>query len=106
MQKYSALLGYSNAYVKMLRRFNAWQVIFVPHWFESADAADCQVTDLRLRRDLEAFKEIDREVAEAVLKTFSRHFDFLAPEYSFLSIVSNKVTVEEQLLLLRQNLSH
>ena len=31
-----------------------------------------------------------------MLKTFSRHFDFLAPEYAFLSLVSTKVSLAEK----------
>ena len=96
MQKYSALMGYSADYDQKLRRFNTWQVIYVPHQLSAGDAADCQVNDLQLRRDLEDFKLIDFPIAAAVLKTFERHMDFLAPEYSFLSLISKKVSLAEK----------
>ena len=46
---------------------------------------------------MEAFRGVDPDVTFAVLDTLGRHMDFLAPEYSFLSLISKKVPLAEKL---------
>ena len=101
MQKYARLMGYSPAFIKKLKRFNTFGVVYIPYWLVSNSAADCQVNDLRHQRDLEALQLIDSETATAALEVFGRHLDYLAAEWSFVSLVSKKVSVEE-----KKNLAH
>ena len=96
MFKWARLMGYSAAFIAKLRRFNAWQVIYALYWLVAGDAADCQLHDLQHHRDLEAFKDVDFEVASAALSKFLRHVDFLAPEWSFVSLTSPNVPAEEK----------
>ena len=79
-----------------MKRFMKFQVVFVPYVQTSGNSADAQVNDLEFRREMEKFKNVDAEVADAVLETWDRHLQFLAPEYSFLTLVSDKVTPAEK----------
>ena len=96
MQKYSRPMGYPRSYVEKLKRFNKFAILFVPKWFQAANASDAQVVDLDFVRKMETYRTIDCDVATAVLKTLSGHLDFLAPEFCFLSLTSKKVSVEEK----------
>ena len=96
MYKYQQLMRYSPKFVEQMKRFMKFQVVFVPYVQTSGFSADAQVNDLEFRREMERFKDVDLEVAEAVLKTWNGHLQFLAPEYCFLTLVSDKVTPAEK----------
>ena len=74
MQKYAALMGYSVTYVNLLQRFNAWSVLLVTYWF----------------------RQVDEEIASAVLTAWLRHTDFLSPKFCFLSLTSDRVSLAEK----------
>ena len=97
MQKYASLMGYSTSYVSLLQRFNAWSILYVPYWFQAANAPDVQVIDLEFFRLMDSFRQVDEEIASAVLTTWFRHTDYLSPEFCFLSLTSDRVSsVEKQ----------
>ena len=89
-------MGYSSEYVKKLKRFNAYSVIHVPYWYEANNAADVQVVDLDFFRQLEKFRAVDDEIASPVIQTWLRHTDYLAPEFSFLSLTSDRVSTADK----------
>ena len=89
-------MGYSPEFLPQLQRFNCGQVIIGPYRQNAANAPDAQINDLAFRQQLEKFKEVDSELATAILKTWDRHVEFVSPEYSFFSLVSSKVSQAEK----------
>ena len=67
-------MGYSVTYVNLLQRFNAWSVLLVTYWF----------------------RQVDEEIASAVLTAWLRHTDFLSPKFCFLSLTSDRVSLAEK----------
>ena len=96
MYKYAPQLGFDAKYVENLMRVNRFQVIFAPLWLRASNSADAQVNELQFRKDLEKFLLVDREMALKVIETWERHQCFLRPEFSILSLASDKVTSEEK----------
>ena len=94
-------MKYPKSFIKQLRRFSAFLVIFVPYFQTAGNAADAPWEDLSFRRRLEEFRQIDSEVAAAVLNTWNRHVEFLSPEFAFLSLFSKKVPVSKKTKLRR-----
>ena len=106
MLRHSTALKYSHSDIEKLRRFAAFLVIYVPYFQTAGNAADAQWEDLNFRRRLEAFRGVDADVADAVLVTWSRHVDFLSPEFAFLSLVSRKVSIGDKLKIAEAILKH
>ena len=96
MQKYHQLMGYPEEFVTKLKRYTRFQVVLGPYRQSAAKGLDAQLNDLEFRRQMEGFREIDPIIADAVLNTWNRHVEFLGPEYSFLSLVSPKVSPQEK----------
>ena len=86
MQKYSALMKYSPAYLENLKRYQVFNILFVPYWFRADKAADVQVIDLEFFCQMEQFRAVNNVIATAVLKTWHRHTEYLSPELTFLSL--------------------
>ena len=106
MQKYSQLMGYSQDFIEKLKRFNTFSVLYVPKWHQANNAAEVQKVDLEFHAIMEAYRSIDEDVACAVLEKLSRHLEFLAPEYSFLSLTSKKISDEEKKSIAAAIFSH
>ena len=100
-QMYSDLVGYDAEYVTSLRRFNKVQLIFSIYWFRCYDAKSAQENDLWLIRTLSDYKSVDKALAEECLGVAYNHLQFLSPEFTFLSLVSNTIPVET-----KANLAH
>ena len=76
-------------------------VIFVIHvyvkwWLTCSSATNAPVHDLRLYYQLQSYKEINTNVAEAAITTFNRHLWYLCEEYASVSIFSNEVSDVEK----------
>lgn len=86
----SSLLEYDDDYIKKLRRFNKYQVLYAIYWFGVNDAPNAQALDLWFLKTLHEYRDtVDEEVGSACLATALNHVQFLAPEFCFLSLVSN-----------------
>ena len=72
------------------------QIVVIPYIQRSGNAPDAPFNDLHFRRQLEEFKDVDKPLYTDILKTWNRHQQFLAPEFSFLSLVSPKVIPAEK----------
>ena len=99
MQQYRELLDYDANYICSLRRYNRFQVVFAPYWLGITDAANAPNVDLNFIKSLIAFREVDSELANAVLQTVFNHLDYLIPEMGFLSLFAKEVTEEEKELI-------
>jgi hypothetical protein len=99
MQKWAALMGYEHDFLQMLLRFNIFQVLYAQYWFTCQIAADAPYNDLKFFKKLVQYAEVDPEVSAATVRTFRRHVHYLGPEFSFLSLASDKVSTEVKRLL-------
>ena len=72
------------------------QVVVVPYIQSSGNGPDAQYNDLKFRRQMEKFHAIDPDLTDDIMETWNRHTQFLAPEFTFLSLVSSKVRPEEK----------
>ena len=66
-------------------RYNQYQIIFAPYWLNVHKSADAPHDDLSFICNLHAYREVDEEVATAVLATMNLHLDYLRPDLAFLS---------------------
>jgi hypothetical protein len=96
IQKYAALLNYDQAYLDSIKRFNQFQIIYSQFWFKCQVAADAPFNDLLLHKKLFAYQDIDAEVATKCLLTLSRHPWYRVPDMGFLSLASDKVSMDEK----------
>ena len=95
-QKYASLVDYPEDYVARLRRFKKVQVLLAINWFSVNDAPNAQSVDLQFIKDLYDYKGVDKPMASACLETALNHLQFLAPEFVFLSLVSNRLPLQEK----------
>ena len=76
-------------------------VIFVIHvyvkwWFTCSSATNAPVQDLPFYNQLQSYKEINTNVAEAAITTSNQHLWYLYEEYASVSIFSNEVSDVEK----------
>ena len=62
-------------------------------------AADAPIMDQQLHHNLLGFREMDRDVAKAVLPVMGRHVWYLRPQAVTLALCSSKVSPEVNIKL-------
>lgn len=80
-------------------------LIYVPAWLACPVAADAPTIDLNLHQDLQRYKMMDSDIAEAALKVAARHVWYLRPQLVPLALCSRRVTSEEKQNIARTLLS-
>lgn len=87
----------SPEFALLLHRFCMFvSLIYVKFWSSSAIAVDAPSNDIQFLKELDHYREIDREISEVALNAFQRHLWYLSDELILLSLFSNKVSAEEK----------
>ena len=87
---YHDQVGYDTVTVTLLRRMVTFLALFyVRHWMMATRAADAPLLDLQLIQDLLKYREVDAEVAEAVLHKLQNHGWYLTEECITFILFSN-----------------
>lgn len=81
-------------------------LIYAPAWLACPVAADAPTIDLNLHQDLQRYKMMDDDVAEAALKVAARHVWYLRPQMVPLALCSRRLTSEEKETIARTLLSY
>ena len=82
---------------KKLERFVIFGCLFyIKHWVMTRFASEAPHMDLKLYKDMIAYKEFDNEVADAVLDKLTRHTWYLNMEYVPFTLFSKLVPEEEK----------
>ena len=65
--------------------------VYAKWWFTCSSGTSAPQNDLQLLKDLYLYKEVDREVAQIAIKTFSNHLWYLTAELVPLALFSERV---------------
>ena len=63
-------------------------------WLSASHTADAPANDAELVNRLQAYKQVDSDVACAALKVMRRHVWYLAPETAVLALCSSRTSDE------------
>lgn len=75
-------------------------IIYTKHWNRCTNAVDAPYNDLKLMKELDAYKEFNAEIADVALNAHKRHLWYLGDELVVLSLFSDKVSNYEKYLML------
>lgn len=90
-------------FIESLERFCLFvTLIYTKHWNRCPNAIDAPINDLLLMKELDAYKIIDIEIANAALRAHNRHLWYLSDELAALSVFSNKVSNEVKFDMIAQ----
>lgn len=67
-------------------------LIYTKHWNRCSNAVDAAYNDLELWKELDEYREIDIEIANAALRAHQRHLWYLSDELVVMSLFSEKVS--------------
>ena len=70
--------------------------VYTKVWFTAPLSTKAPGSDLQLLRDLNDYKRIDREIADAALKKFSNHLWYLSPEAVAFALFENTISDDEK----------
>lgn len=94
-------------FIDSLERFCMFSaLIYTKHWNRCTIAVDAAFNDLQLWKELDAYQEIDVEIANAALRAHKRHLWYLSDELIVLSLFSEKVSNEIKRNMSRQMPRH
>lgn len=80
-----------------LRRFSFFiSTIYVKYWNWCTDVFNAPINDLQFLKELENYRQIDMELADAAIDAFSRHLTYLSDELVILSLFSKLITKEQK----------
>lgn len=83
--------------VKKLQRFCLFvAIIYTKFWNESSISIDAPINDLKFLKEMDNYKEFDREIALAGMIALKRHLWYLGDELVILSLFSKKLSNEEK----------
>lgn len=90
-------INFGDDVVDKLRRFSFFiSAIYVKYWNWSTNAFNAPVNDLQFLKDLEDYRNIDRELADVAIVAFTRHLTYLSDENILLSLFSNIISSEQK----------
>lgn len=69
-------------------------LLYVPSWLSAPQPADAPANDAELVNRLQAYRQVDSDVACAALKVMRRHVWYLAPETAALALCSSRTSNE------------
>lgn len=96
-------LEMDSSFVNLLERFNMFvALIYTKFWNRCSNSADAPANDLQLLKELDRYRTIDNEIAQAALVALKRHLWYLGDELIALSLFSDKVSndVKDDMVLL------
>ena len=67
-------------------------LVYVPAWLGAPQTADAPHNDAALFNQLQAYRQVDEQVAGAAIKVMKRHTWYLAPETVIFALCSGRVT--------------
>jgi hypothetical protein len=83
--------------LKKLQRINKLMVhVLLRFWFQATLAADAPFNTLELCQELNAYRRVDKELAEVCLAKVKKHAWFDAEEFIPFGLASDKVSAEEK----------
>lgn len=87
-------------FVVSLERFCIFvALIYTKHWNRCTNPVDAPYNDLKLMKELDAYKEIDREIADVAARAHKRHLWYLSDELVVLTLFSDKVSNYDKYLM-------
>jgi len=98
MFMFSKEMSYNEETFEHLRRINVFlNLFYVPLWMRASSGADAPYYDLQLFHDMIAYREVDKEIAEEVLRKLANHCWYLTEEVVPFVLFSNNPAVTEEI---------
>lgn len=98
MLMFQSQMTYDEEIIRKLNRMNTFLSLFYTSaWMKSSIGADAPINDLQLFKDMIAYRDIDREVADIVIDKMENHCWYLTEEvvpfalFSKLSVMTYKL---------------
>lgn len=86
-------LGLQSDFIDSLERFCLFvALIYTKHWNRCPNVIDAPYNDIQLLKELDEYREIDIQIANAALTAHKRHLWYLSDELVVLSLFSDKVS--------------
>lgn len=94
---FRAHIGLDDDFEDSLQRFCMFvALIYVKFWDQCSNAADAPYNDIQFLKELDAYKQIDPEVAAIATAAMKRHLWYLGDELVALALFSPKVSAEDK----------
>lgn len=94
---FRAHIDLNHDFVESLQRFCMFvALIYVKFWDQCSNAADAPFNDIQFLKELDAYKQVDPEVAEAASVALKRHLWYLGDEMITLALFSTKVSADDK----------